>query len=169
MWDGWEDELGCLSKSKADLKGYRRKFNKASVKNWGNKENPGPTLNVEQDESSACPGLAFEFSDKDKDKVLEYLRDREGKAFPLRERIVCLEDGREEKAFVPIYEGKNVLNETLEELSDRASRAEGTSGKCLDYVLNIETHLKSCGINDAEVSKMAELVRGKKDKKTLDK
>lgn len=75
LWDGWEKELGCLSKSKAELKGYLRKFNKASVKNWGTRENPGPTLNIEQDEDAACPGLAFEFPETDKSKILEYLRE----------------------------------------------------------------------------------------------
>lgn len=75
---------------------------------------------------------------------------------------MSLEDGREEKAVVPIYEGKNILNETIEALAARASQAVGTSGKCVDYVLNIETHLKSLDIYDAEISKMAELVRNKK-------
>ena len=130
LWDGWESELGCLSKNKADLKGHRRKFNKASVKNWGNKKMPGPTLNIEKEDSSVCPGLAFEFSENDQEKILEYLREREGKAFPLRECTVTLEDGREVKAFVPIYKGKNILNETLEELAKKASQAEGTIDTC---------------------------------------
>lgn len=164
LWDGWETELGCLSKTNANLKGYRRKFNKASVKNWGTKEIPGPTLNIEQEDSSVCPGLAFEFSEKDQKEILGYLREREGKAFPLQERTVTLEDGREVKAFVPIYEGKNILNESLEELAKKACQAEGNSGKCADYVLNIETKLKALGIEDEEVSKMAELVRGKNNK-----
>lgn len=30
MWDGWEQEFGCLRRCVAVLKGYRRTFNKAS-------------------------------------------------------------------------------------------------------------------------------------------
>ena len=161
MWDGWENDFGCISKGKAGLKGHRRKFNKASVSNWGNKETPGPTLNIEQDESSVCEGMAFEFPENDKEKVLEYLKKREGKAFLLKEYTVILDNGNEVKAFTPIYEGKNILNETLEELAKRASQAKGSSGKCVDYVLNIGTQIKSLGIDDEEVLKMAEMVNVK--------
>jgi cation transport protein ChaC len=137
------------------------------VRNWGTKENPGPTLNIEHDKGGTCLGLAFEFPEKDKPRILEYLTKREGKAFALEECIVSLEDGREVSAVVPIYKGKNILSESLEALSPMASQAAGTSGKCVDYVLNIETHLKTLDIHDAEVSSMAELVRKKMTKKDI--
>jgi cation transport protein ChaC len=35
MSDGWENEWGCLRRCRAELGGYRRAFNKASVRNWG--------------------------------------------------------------------------------------------------------------------------------------
>jgi cation transport protein ChaC len=46
MWDGWEQNFPCKSKTLANLIGYSRVFNKASVERWGTKANPGPTLNL---------------------------------------------------------------------------------------------------------------------------
>ena len=49
MWDGWQTEHGCIRMVKATLRGYRRAFNKASVRNWGTRERPAPTVNITAD------------------------------------------------------------------------------------------------------------------------
>ena len=59
MWDGWQTQHGCTRQMLADLPGYSRAFNKASVRNWGSTQNPCPTLSLT--EGGNCRGMAFEF------------------------------------------------------------------------------------------------------------
>lgn len=113
----------------AQLINYRRRFNKASVRNWGTKSIPGPTLNVERDETSSCPGVAFEFPEHEKEPILQYLQKREGKAFHSEEHDIDLDDGRTVQAIVPMYQGKSILDRSIEELAGLAVQAEGTSGR----------------------------------------
>lgn len=158
MWDGWQRELGCLSTHKAELLGYRRRFNKASVRNWGTEQMPGPTLNVEESTGCSCEGIAFEFPSETASDGIEYLKKREGKSFELVNCSVILEGGERVSATVPIYSGKNVLEQSPEELAELAVAASGTSGRCADYVLTIAKELERLGISDPEVEAFAALV-----------
>lgn len=153
MWADWETELGCTRRVLADLPGYRRVFNKASVRNWGTKDTPCPTLNLSKVAEGLCRGIAFEFPDAQKARVLAYLVEREGKAFPLREMSVRLDDRAEVSAFVPLYEGRNVIEgKTLEEVASMVAAASGTKGTCLAYVKGIAEKLIAVGVNDPAVT-----------------
>lgn len=158
MWDGWHERFGCQSKVNAELIGYRRRFNKASVKNWGTKEMPGPTLNIEESDGSMCAGVAFRFSPETFPKVCDYLAEREGKSFELTVCEVILDNGEKVNAVVPVYRGKNVLDKPTEELADLAISARGTSGNCIAYVRNIAQSLEQNGIVDSEVAEFAAIV-----------
>ena len=81
--DGWEVRHNCLGRHIADLAGYCRVFNKASVRNWGTKTAPGLTLNLAKTESGSCRGVAFEFTDAQSGAVLKELEEREGRNFEL--------------------------------------------------------------------------------------
>ena len=63
MWDGWEKAFGGIRIDQAVLNGFHRSFNKNSVKNWGTRSVPCPTLGLEPAEGDQCVGTAFEFSD----------------------------------------------------------------------------------------------------------
>jgi cation transport protein ChaC len=153
MWDGWETTHGCTRRVVADLPDYCRRFNKASVRNWGTKANPGPTLNLLKLDTGACRGIAFQFPDAQEMEVLSYLEEREGKAFLLHELFVRLEDQSEVSALVPLYNGQNVIEgKTTEELAAMVLVASGTDGTCLSYVNGIADKLSALGINDPAVS-----------------
>ncbi len=138
MWDGWERSRRCVRKGRAKLPGFRRAFNKASVRNWGSTECPGPTLNFVRDDDGVCEGIAFEFSDADADAVLAYLRGREGQNFHLEELEIETEGGIETKAFLPVYRGANIIDgKTPGELAEMARTATGSDGRCVEYVQNI--------------------------------
>jgi len=77
--DGWEVRHNCLGRHIADLAGYCRVFNKASVRNWGTKTAPGLTLNLAKTKSGICRGVAFEFTDAQSGAVLKELEEREGR------------------------------------------------------------------------------------------
>jgi cation transport protein ChaC len=155
MWDGWETKHSCTRRVVADLSGYCRRFNKASVRNWGTKAAPGPTLNLSKVAAGVCRGIAFQFPDAQKVEILSYLEEREGKAFPLHEMLVCIEDQSEVSAFVPLYNGKNVIEgKTLEEVAEMVLAASGTDGTCLAYVNGIAEKLSALGINDPAVTEL---------------
>ncbi len=155
MWDQWEEGFSCKSKEKAKSDEFRRDFNKASVKNWGTQENPGPTLNLVNDSSSNCEGLAFGFSKKNSEKVLKYLRKREGRNFDLKELSIILESGKTVKTHVPIYSGPNIISDkSLSEKAKMAEKAIGDRGRCVDYIKNIGTRLDDLGIKDKAVQEI---------------
>lgn len=156
MWDGWEQKFSCSRRSAAILNGYSRTFNKASVKNWGSRAIPGPTLNLAATEGARCNGMAFEFRDDLADSVMAYLAKREG-GFELRPLTITLPDGAEVVATVPIYaQGKNLLvDKSAAELVAMIRAARGESGSCADYVRNVARLLRDAGIEDAAVEDFA--------------
>ena len=77
MWDGWEAHHGCLRRVTAELRGYSRTFNKRSVRNWGTRLHPGPTLNLVAGNTS-CRGVVFEFPESSRAEIVAYLIRREG-------------------------------------------------------------------------------------------
>ncbi|MCG8041301.1 MAG: gamma-glutamylcyclotransferase [Candidatus Thiodiazotropha endolucinida] len=157
MWDDWHTEFGGKP-VKARLPDFRRRFNKASVKNWGTKTAPGPTLNIEGKNEASCVGMAFLFTDDKQSEILTYLQRREGKSFGMEEYPIVLQDGSHVTAFVPFYRGPNILDASVEQLVEMALQATGTSGRCSDYVQNIDRELASHGIDDEEVQRFAALL-----------
>lgn len=152
-WDNWSDRFGCLRRVTGELPGFRRSFDKGSVRNWGSKDNPCPTLNLAADPSRSCKGVAFEFPEARRNEVIAYLREREGKGFGLQPVEIRLESGDRVTAVAPIYSGKNLLSgRSPAELTAMARTAEGADGKCIDYAKNIATKLAELGIDDPEVA-----------------
>lgn len=153
MWDGWEQQHNCLQRQVAELRGHRRSFSKASVKNWGSPTNPGPTLNLEVDEHAACIGIAFEFPAEQTAEVSSYLARREGKGFALKALQVLVKSEQTVNALVSIYNGPNVIRaKSLAELVRQVASAKGTSGQCRDYVRGIQLELSKLGLSDPVVA-----------------
>jgi glutathione-specific gamma-glutamylcyclotransferase len=101
MWDGWEIDRGCLRRMTGELRGYVRRFNKLSVRNWGTRPYPGPTLNLVASNSS-CRGIVFEFPESRRAEIMAYLVQREGENFTLSERPIVLGGGAAVAA-LPLY------------------------------------------------------------------
>lgn len=161
MWDGWENEFGCIRKETATLRAFRRDFNKASVQNWGSASTPGPTLGLEPLREAECIGMAFEFPSNERERILEALRAREGSSFALEEKEVQLASGSTIRTFVPVNDRSKASylgKQTLEERAKLAAVATGSSGFCRDYVANILAKLQALGIMDRVVEEFAALV-----------
>jgi cation transport protein ChaC len=155
MWDGWEKAQGCVRRAKAMLRGYRRVFNKASVRNWGTEQFPCPTLNLIKSASSHCQGIAFEFSDGGKQRIMAYLTEREGKDFGLHELPAELDEGGQITVMVPVYEGDNIIHvDGAKEIVQMALQATGEDGKCVTYLKGIADELLRLGIEDPAVNEI---------------
>lgn len=153
-------QFGCKRFVVADLPGYQRIFNKASVVNWGTKTDPGPTLNLTPSKNS-CRGIAFEFPDSVAPEIESYLRKREGKGFELRPFEILIDNEPRVSAIVPLYEGKNLVNaDTPEAIAALVMRASGTSGSCRAYVIDVATKLKTLGVDDPAVTALVSAIDG---------
>src|SRR6266851_2260031 len=160
MWDKWEEDHDYRRHSIAELQGFQRTFNKASTKNWGTKDMPCPTLNLEANPSASCKGVAFEFGDDKRDRLLRYLKEREGEDFELQEHQIRLKDGESIVAVVPIYVGKNRLSEI--DLANSAAivrAAKGERGVCFDYVRSVFDALSKLGIEDPAVTRFWQAIQ----------
>jgi len=161
MWDGWEAEFGCTYKETATLAGYRREFNKASVRNWGSQRDPGTTLGLAP--GGECVGIAFELPDEQRDRILAALQKREGQSFVLEDKDVRLASDRVVVALVPVNlttRGTYIGDRPLEDRARLARTAKGSSGACFDYVKNIRKKLLELGISDPGVEAFWALVAG---------
>src|SRR5262249_2224159 len=152
----------CTRKVQADLVGYRRVFNKASVRNWGSRNNPGPTLNLQKVEEGRCRGIAFEFPEDREERVLAVLVEREGKNFMLRRLELQLLDGMRVLAHVPLYTGRYLIkNKSVDQIAAMILRASGTKGACVSYINDVAAVLRAAGIEDAAVIALNEAVKAR--------
>ena len=136
-------------------------FNKKSIRNWGTREAPGPTLVLEAAEGGSCIGTAFEFPEDQRSAVETLLRNREGPSFTLLELPVRLPDGREIRALTPVNDrGRSTYIGTVpaEERAAMARTARGEGGACADYIRNIHEKLRALEIADEDVGEFARLV-----------
>lgn len=160
MWDGWEHEHACIQRVRATLPRFRRVFDKASVRNWGTRKYPCPTLNIADDPGGECNGLAFEFADDNRESIRAALAAREGRNFELVEHEIVLAGGRRVGAFIPRYVGKNLIRDkSLAERAGLVRAAAGTDGRCENYVQGIADKLAEMGIVDPAVQELSEAVR----------
>ena len=152
-WDGWETTVGCVRRVVAELPGFRRTFDKGSVRNWGSADNPCPTLNLAADPSRTCKGVAFEFPEARRQELIAYLKGREGKGFHLRQTEIEIEKRHRVSAVVAIYSEQSLLcGKSTDERAAMARTAEGDRGRCIDYVRNIAMKLAELGIDDRDVN-----------------
>ena len=160
MFDGWEAAHGCIDRKWANLPGYRRSFNKKSVESRGTSKLPGLTLNLVPAEIATCRGVVFQFEDNDKtDELLRLVARRE--ACKGRELSVLIDGGSAVKAWVYIYEGKNLIDEKTPP-SERAAmvlKARGLAGSNFDYVKLVYEGLGSVGFDDPAVSEFWRIVK----------
>lgn len=162
MWDGWENNFGCVATERAELSGFMRSFNKASELNWGNRDTPCPTLGLISNSGHSCVGRAFEFSDTRTNDVRSELTNREGSSFTLAFRDIRLASGRTVPALVAINDISNrthIGDRPLLERVELARRACGTSGKCGDYIDRLRAKLVELDIKDPAVEEFWRLLR----------
>ena len=156
IWDGWENksERRCVRKAWADLRDWRRIFNKKSVRNWGTRAAPCPTLNLEEAPGVTCRGMAFEFHKEPRftGEMLAYLQRREG-CEPSELSIEIAGIGAA-AALAYIYRGPNLIAErlTAEQLADMGAGAKGSDGLCVNYVKGVAEKLAALGIDDPAVA-----------------
>ena len=161
MSEPWEQDFGGARRGRATLLGYRRAFNKRSTRNWGAQQAPCPTLGLESVDGAKCIGLLFEFPDEHRDRVLDYLRNREGQGFDFPELDVETVGGSL-RAIVPVNDRNHhtyIGELTLDERARMAREAAGGKGSCREYVERARASLQEMGVVDQDVEEFWRIVR----------
>ncbi|WP_438751990.1 gamma-glutamylcyclotransferase [Pararhizobium sp. O133] len=147
----WNPGFAFEDKMMARTFGYRRSL---CVRSWvhrGTQERPGLVLGL--DRGGSCRGMAFKVSVRDRDAVVDYLRERELVTHVYKERTmpVVLADGRRVSALAYIIDRAHAQYAGLlspEEAAATVLVSHGKSGANTDYVINTVAHLKEMGISD---------------------
>ncbi|MDJ0628016.1 MAG: gamma-glutamylcyclotransferase [Rhodobacter sp.] len=161
MWNpGFEFEERVL----ATLPGYARTFCMRSVHHRGTHTDPGLVLALDEHPETECHGLAFAVTPTRAPETLEYLREREliSSAYLEKQLPVDLQDGRQVEALAYVVDTEHVQycgGLPLEEQAGIIATAVGGRGPNTEYLYNTALHLEELGIEDADLTWLAEKVR----------
>lgn len=159
----WKPGFEFIAEQKAILDGWHRALCIHSWVHRGTKENPGLVLGLDQ--GGSCEGLARLVSGDKRDAVIAYLRERELVTNVYLETWVeiRLANGQATKALTYVVDqthqqyAKN-LNE--EERVEIVRRAQGESGKNIDYVVQTVKSLNRLDISDEPLENVATKLSG---------
>ncbi|RLJ60661.1 cation transport protein ChaC [Litoreibacter meonggei] len=160
MWNpGFEPAEQVLAR----LGGFHRSFCMWSIHHRGSEEDPGLVLAL--DESDAvCEGVAMRVDDSERDRVLDYLRERELISAAYVEQVHDLElrDGRRVPALCYVIERDHIQycgGLELERQAQVIAKAVGGRGPNTEYLYNTAQQLDAFGIEDADMDWLVARVR----------
>lgn len=156
MWRPGFDYVRSLT---ARLHGYHRSLCVYSHVHRGTPEKPGLVLGLDQ--GGSCLGMAFQISPERWKDTIAYLRGREQvtSVYIEKRKNMILPDGGPRLTAVtyvvdrthPQYAG--ALDD--DSLERHVRTGHGTSGHCVDYVLNSVAHLRAMAIHDPTLERLA--------------
>ena len=153
----WRPGFDYVERQSATLYGRRRAFCIYSVHHRGTYERPGLVLGLAP--GGSVRGAAYRVSETDWPGVYAYLRDREQptETYVERTAVVRLADGRRVETLVflsdtghPQWAGAL----SLERQTQLIAGATGLSGRNVDYLSDLVSHLAQEGIHDAVMSQL---------------
>lgn len=160
----WRPGFDFAERRLARLAGWRRGFCMTSIHYRGTPEAPGLVLALDHAPGAVCEGLAFRVEAAHAEPVLAYLREREliSSAYDEMRLPVILEDGDEVEALAFVVNRAHAQYAgglTLAEQAEVIGRAEGSSGRNLDYLVHTVEGLAALGVHDEELVELASLIR----------
>lgn len=162
----WHPGFAFDDRRVAVLSGYRRAFCMTSIRYRGTPDAPGLVLALDEDPAGHCAGIAYHVGAAEAEATHAYLRERELVSYAYDEAVVplALDDGRRVEALAyvsnrehPQYAG----GLSLEAQADVIARARGPRGPNADYLLNTVESLQALGLEDADLVRLAEMVRAR--------
>ena len=141
------------------LRGAHRSLCVYSWVHRGTQERPGLVFGL--DHGGACRGMAFRVHGQNREKTIDYLREREQVTGVYLEswRQIVLGSGETAQALTYTVNRKHQQYAGALPLEDQLGivvGAVGKSGRNPDYVLNTSVHLQELGIHDHKVTWLAE-------------
>jgi cation transport protein ChaC len=160
----WQPGFAFDDKRLAVLRGYRRAFCMTSIAYRGTPDAPGLVLALDLDPAGLCHGVAYHVPAADAAATHAYLRERELISYAYDEATVAIEldgGGRVEAlAYVSNRAHAQYCGGlSLERQAEVIARAKGPKGPNADYLLNTVAGLEALGLHDADLVRLAGLVR----------
>ncbi len=160
----WQPGFDFVDKRLATLRGYRRAFCMSSIMYRGTPDAPGLVLALDRAAGGSCSGVAYRVAGHGAAATLAYLRAREliSDAYDEARLPLDLDGGERVEALAYVSNPAHVQycgGLSLEAQAEVIARAEGPRGPNADYLLNTVESLEALGLHDAELVRLAELVR----------
>lgn len=159
----WRPGFRFAERRAATLHGRRRAFCIYSVHHRGTYENPGLVLGLAP--GGACRGAAYRVAEADWAETYAYLLEREQptETYIEARREVRLDDGRRVPSLVflsdvqhPQWAGAL----TLERQAELIAGATGLSGRNVDYLRDLVSHLREMRVRDVGMERLLAMVEG---------
>ena len=160
----WNPEFPVAEQRIAQVKGWQRSFCMRSIHHRGSVEEPGLVLALDAHPEGQCDGVAFRVSPGHEAATLAALREREliSSAY-LETRIPAqLDDGMVVQALCYVIDRAHEQycgGLSLDEQARIIAQAIGGRGSNRDYLWATAGHLAELGIEDHDLTHLAEKVR----------
>jgi len=160
----WHPGFDHVETVLATMPDHARSFCMRSIHHRGTVERPGLVLALDPHPGAACAGMAFRVDPGAHEETMETLREREliSSAYVEQVHEIALADGRRVAAVTYVIDRDHAQycgGLPLTEQATIIARAQGDRGPNRDYLFNTADHLAALGIEDAELSWLARVVR----------
>lgn len=157
----WRPGFPFIERRAAKLHGRRRAFCIYSVHHRGTPERRGLVLGLAP--GGSVRGAAYRVAAKDWPEVYAYLREREQptETYVEASAEVVLDGGERVPTLVFLSDTAHPQwagNLTLEEQADLIAGASGLSGRNIDYLADLVSHLEEMGIRDEGMERLLGMV-----------
>jgi cation transport protein ChaC len=157
----WNPGFAHVSAQLGLLRGAHRSLSIVSHHHRGTPDRPGLVFGLTR--GGSCRGMVFEIAASDWPVVRAYLQEREQVTAVYRDvvRNVRLADGRTVPALAFIVDERHAQfagKLSLDQQLAMVRAGIGISGRNVDYVLNTARHLRQLGIEDRELTALADLL-----------
>ena len=160
----WNPGFPVAEQALARARGYSRSFCMRSIHHRGTPENPGLVLALDRVDHGYCDGVVFRVKPGEEADTLAYLREREliSSAYLERTLAVTLKSGGAVEAITYVIDPDHVQycgGLPLDEQASIIAGAVGGRGPNPEYLFNTADHLKELGIEDPDLTGLADQVR----------
>ncbi|AVQ02987.1 gamma-glutamylcyclotransferase [Caulobacter segnis] len=157
----WRPGFPFIDRRTAVLHGRRRAFCIYSVHHRGTYERPGLVLGLAP--GGAVRGMAYRVAASEWEDVYAYLREREQPTETYFEtwRDVKLDSAAKVPALVFLSDRQHAQwagDLTLEQQAKLIAGAQGLSGRNVDYLSDLVSHLRDDGVRDHAMERLLKLV-----------
>lgn len=161
----WNPEFEFIDDVPAVLTDYARSFCMWSIHHRGSPEQPGLVLALDAQKGAQCQGVAFRVGADTAVQSLANLRERElvSSAYIEHHVPLRLADGRDITALAYVIDPKHAQYTgplTLTRQAEIIACAKGQRGENCDYLFNTASHLTTLGMEDHDLTTLADKVRG---------
>lgn len=159
----WNPGFEYVEHQIAVLPDHHRSFCMHSIHYRGTAEAPGLVLALDAVSGAECSGVGFRIAAKKSADTLQYLRDREliSSAYIEQWHDITFLDGRIVSAVCYVIDSTHDQYAGGISLRNQAaiiSRAVGSAGPNVEYLLNTVAQLDELGIVDADMSALSKMV-----------